>query len=245
MRRPFFFPAVVALLTTACPHVAQADADADAEAAPYSVETQTLESLVAIASTPGFALLVEPAASRLALTLEGALLRECPIQATEVVAPRILFWWRSRATASDSQWVGRVWHGGELDPPRKRDRIEFTAAPPDPKRPEGSVEVPVPPPLEESIVVPDRYFVRFQGGFALEIRATADGDKGRDAWRLGWEDRWAALPFHPRDGVRVRLHLAPDDADALYRSLPPDVRALVLPATLSADGTLTGTTKGT
>ena len=225
--------AAIALLATACPHVAWADA----EAAPYPTEMQTLESLVALASTPGFALLVEPAASRLALTLEGAVLREYPIRSAEVVAPRVVFWRRSAATEADSAWVGRVWHGGELDPPRKRDRIEFTAAPPDPKRPEGSVEVPVPPPLEETIVVPERYFVRFQGGFALEIRATADEHRGRDAWRLGWDDRWAALRSWPRGGVRLRLHLAPEDADAFYRSLPPDVRLLVLPATLRADGT--------
>lgn len=125
--------AAIALLATACPHVAWADA----EAAPYPTEMQTLESLVALASTPGFALLVEPAASRLALTLEGAVLREYPIRSAEVVAPRVVFWRRSAATEADSAWVGRVWHGGELDPPRKRDRIEFTAAPPDPKRPEG------------------------------------------------------------------------------------------------------------
>lgn len=205
----------------------------------FSRETTAVAHLLELASSPKFCLVLSPGTSRLVLMLEGAVLREYSIEGSEVAEPRVAFFWRRTEPAvPDSAWMEQVWQGGELDPPRKQDRIEFTAAPPDSNRPEGSVEVPIPPPVEEAIIPPERYFVRFQGGLALEIRATTTPARHLpERFRLAWEDRLAALRSHPADHVRLRLLLAPDDHDAFYRSLPPDVSLVVLPPTLHADGT--------
>ncbi|MFN8176799.1 MAG: hypothetical protein U0167_02675 [bacterium] len=209
---------------------------AAAEATPPSLETAALAHLVDLASDSTFVLVVEPGASRVSLLLQGAVLREYPIEAMELATPRVAFAWR-RGDSVDARWLEQVWRSGVLVPTRKRDRIEIDAAPPDPNRTEASEDVPVPPPPEEMIIAPERFFVRFAGGMALEVRATPARRSRFEAWKTGWGDRIAALRPHSSDRARLRLFLAPDDSDAFYRSLPPDVSLLILPPTLRADGT--------
>ena len=228
-------PLALALVALFDALVAAGSAHATKPAPAFSRETKALTQLLELSSGQKFSLVMDPGASRLVLMLEGAVLREYSVEGLEYVVPRVAFVWRHGAEP-DSEWAEQLWQGGELDPPRKRDRIEFTAAPPDSNRPEGSVEVPVPPPAEEAIVVPERYFVRFPGGLALEIRPTV-AHQGPERWRLGLADCFAALRPHPVDRLRLRLRLAPDDADSFYRSLPPDVSLVVLPPTMRMDET--------
>src|SRR5262245_52536164 len=198
--RPLAF-AVLAMLDA----FVSAGVSLTAEAAPgLSRETKAVTRLLEVASSPKFSLVMDAGASRLVLMLEGAVLREYAVEGAEYVVPRVAFVWRREPALPDSEWAEQLWQGGELDPPRKRDRIEFTAAPPDSNRPEGSVEVPVPPPAEEAIVVPERYFVRFAGGLALEIRAATTAHMGPERWRLDLADCFAAFRPHSSDRLRLR-----------------------------------------
>jgi hypothetical protein len=202
----------------------------DPETARLARTNEALTRLAELADGGGFYLVLEPDSARLSLMLEGAVLREYVGASLEVAVPRVLF--RRRADPLP-EWRERIWRAGELDPPRRRDRIEITAVPPDPERPEGSVEIPVPPLAEEAILVPDRYFVRFADGLTLEIRPTKP-PRGLP-WELSWQDGLAALGWRgPSEPFRLRLHLEPANADALYRSLPPSVDLIILPSGMQA-----------
>ena len=91
----------------------------------------------------------------------------------------------------------------------------------------------VPPTPEEAYPVPVRYHIRFGDGPAIEIRPReADAKAGRWSrfsswWSARWRDAGAALRAHPDELVRLRVVLAPEDAETLYRSLPPDTALLV------------------
>ena len=189
-------------------------------------EDDALERLAAISGEKGFYLVLEPDSSALTLQLQGAKLRRLRVEGLDVVAPALAFLPRHRREDAEiAAWLDRTWRDGELDPPRKRDRIEIAAPPPDPNRPEGSVEIPVPPSAEQAILVPDRYFLRFREGPVVEI--TAERPRLRSA--SSWEDRMAAAGLRPGDRWRIRLRLSAADADFLYRALPPAVAMLVWP----------------
>jgi hypothetical protein len=93
-------------------------------------------------------------------------------------------------------------------------------------------KVVVPPTPEEAYPVPLRYHIRFDHGPSIEIRPREADPSSRWArlatwWGARWRDALAALR-PPRDEIaRLRIVLAPEDANALYRSLPPDVKLLV------------------
>ena len=190
-------------------------------------ENDALERLAALAATSDFYLVLEPDSSALTLRLQGAKLRRFPVETVEIVRPALAFLPRHELRdAEAAAWLDRTWHDGELDPVRTRDRIEIQALPPDPNRPEGSVEIPVPPTAEESISVPARYFIRFADHLVLEIDATRAGVRSSATWK----DRLAAGGLHPADPWRLRVRLSAADADLLYRSLPPAVALLVWPS---------------
>jgi hypothetical protein len=50
----------------------------------------------------------------------------------------------------------------------------------------------------------------------------------RTWWAAKWRDVLAVMRARDRDALRLRIVLSPNDAESLYRALPPDVRLLVL-----------------
>ena len=50
----------------------------------------------------------------------------------------------------------------------------------------------------------------------------------RTWWAAKWRDVLAVMRARDRDALRLRIILSPNDAESLYRALPPDVRLLVL-----------------
>jgi len=218
--------AVCALSTLAAAR--QDGAGTAAEAARLEAENAGLDALVTLASGKAFYLVLDPAEAVLRLMLHGAELRRFPVQALSVGVPRVA-WFRREAPGP---WQGVIWEGGRLDPPRETDRVELTAPPPGAS--DAPPAVPIPPTPEEAFPVPPRYHIWFGGGPAIEIRPReADASASRWSrvtawWHARWRDTVAALTSSPDDRVRLRVVLAPEDADSLYRSLPPDTKLLVL-----------------
>jgi len=235
-------PAVAACLVACAAAALAAPARQDgpdpaAEVARLATENAGLEALVTLASGKEFYLVLDPAAPDLRLMLRGAELQRFPVQALSVGVPRVA-WLRRRESRP---WQGVIWEGGRLDPPREADRVELTAPPP------GTTDtppaVPIPPTPEEAFPVPPRYHIWFGGGPAIEIRPReADASASRWSrvavwWHARWRDTVAALTSSPDDRVRLRVVLAPEDADSLYRSLPPDTKLLVLDRAPEGAGT--------
>jgi hypothetical protein len=199
-------------------------------------ENAALEKLVALAAGREFYLVLDPTVPDLTLMLRGAELRRYPVLGLAVGEPRVAFW-RRRARGA---WVGVVFEHGELDPPRAIDRLEITAPPPSPpgggedRGAGGGAPAVIPPPPEEAYPVPLRYHIRFRRGPAVEIRPREADPSSRWArlatwWSARWRDAVAAVRPPAAVLVRLRVVLAPADAEALYRSLPPDVKLLVQP----------------
>lgn len=220
----------VALLGFAGPAAAKDEAaDARHEVATLQSDNALLEKRVELANGKEFYLLLDPAAGKLKLMLQGAVLRDYSVQGLEIGSPRIAF----RSRDLEAGWTGRIWSRGNLEPARERERqhIEIPDATADSLAPKPKM-----PPLPEEIyIVPHRYHVRYEGGLSLEVRPL-ELDESASFWKrtragvAAWyHDCRAAVSRHPEDVVRLRLILAPLDAASLYRALPPDTRLFVLP----------------
>lgn len=199
-------------------------------AAALAAGVAALERRVELATSDTFYLLLDASASELRLMFGGAVLHRYPFVAADVGRPRTSF----VGVSGPSDWRSTIWQTGTLVPSRPVEERQIQ-----PPKPGAEDELPppvVPPTAEEAIPVPDRYRVRFDGGFALEIRRTApDGESGwwrrvRGGWSRRWQDVRSALRRSDRDVLRVRITMEPSSADALYRALPPDVRLLVVSA---------------
>ncbi len=226
----------------------QEKADPGRQVARLEAGNAELEKQIALAAGKEFYLVLDPVAKDLALMLRGAELRRYPVIALSIGAPRVAFV-RRRANAA---WQGVIFSGGRLDPPREIDRLEI-APPPDALGPStglgagpstglgagpstglraGETKPVIPPTPEELFPVPLRYHVRFERGPSIEVRPREADPSSRWArfatwWGARWRDTLAALRPAGDEIVRLRIVLAPEDADTLYRSLPPGVKLLV------------------
>jgi hypothetical protein len=218
-------PALALLAAQAAPAAAPA---AD-QLARLSYQNDLLSKQLVLAKGKEFYLLLDPQGGTLKLMYRAALLQQYAVNGLEVGVPRVAYRPRSDAEA----WRGRVWENGALDPPRELDRVEVQAPPPTAAGTE--VEVPVPPTPEEKYPVPHRYHIRFGGGLSIEIRPPgSDVAQGfwarlRGSWSSWWADAKEAMSPAPTDTVRLHLVMSKQDAESLYRALPPGTKLLVLP----------------
>lgn len=183
-----------------------------------------------LASSDTFSLVMEPFI-RLTLMYGGAVLQEYPVAGGDVGRPRILFLEVGREDVS-GDWCSRVWRNGTLVP-----SSALVDSPGESGRPlvDGAGAPAIPPTVEEAIPVPRRYWIRFDGGLAIEVEGVGEPDVNRKAsdasrWEQlqdHWQDLWTGLRSD-RDDVRVRVRIARATAEALYRSLPPQVSLIVL-----------------
>jgi hypothetical protein len=212
------------------PDRATGEAGLSAQTARLEQSNALLERQLELARGTDFYLLLDPAVSELTLMLRAAELRRFAVLGLQVGYPRLSWFSRRDARA----WQGVIWSDGELDPPRPTDRIVITAE----ERAKGEEEPPappIPPTAEELYKVPSKYLVRFSDGLSIEIRPReADVNAGRVArfgawWTAKWSNVAAVLSSSGRDAIRLRILLNPQDAESLYRSLPPSVRLLILP----------------
>jgi hypothetical protein len=188
-----------------------------------------LQRQIELAASKDFYLTFDPSVPDLALMLRGAELQRYPVRGAQVGRPKVA-WFGRQATRA---WQGVVWSGGTLDPLRQMDRYVIQGA--EPGKAEGEMAPPpIPPTAEELYPVPSRYLIRFGDGLSIEIRPR-EADEHASRWarvRAAGETRardfWRAVWSSGEDAVRLRLVLNPNDAESLYRALPPRVRFVVL-----------------
>lgn len=216
------YGALLVFRSAACAHADAGDDSLAAEMARLRHESQVLEQLLELAASSSFYLWLDPEAPRLTLRLRGAVLREYHLGRVEMGIARVLY--AAQETPSTT-----LWHGGELDPPRPNERIEFTAPEPDSTREEGSVAPPLPPVVEDGILVPSRYRVVFPEGLEIQFLAL---DKKGNILEAGFSRAIARLhdlsdALRARERARIRISLAEVDHHGLYRALPPNVSLLI------------------
>ena len=187
-------------------------------------ETTVLEKLVELARGKEFYLVLDAGRRELRLMLRGAELARYEVRGLEIGRPRVAFVSRG----DDRAWQGQIFTGGELDPPRERERVELIAPPAKPEGPEDIEQPapPTPPSPEEIYDVPGRFLVRFSEGMAVEMLPDGSRSGGLWAW---WSDLAAALKPGLEDRLRLRLTLDRQHYESLYRSLPPGTKLLALP----------------
>ncbi|MFO7692717.1 MAG: hypothetical protein R6V57_06485 [Vicinamibacterales bacterium] len=188
-----------------------------------------LQKQIELASGKAFYLVLDPANAGLTLMLKGAPLQRFTVLGLQIGHPRV--GWVSDRDPRHVQSV--IWSGGELDPPRQLDRLVMQSAEPGKGAPEPAPPT-IPPTAEERYPVPSRYHVRFADGLSVEILPReADVSVGRWARaRAAMAERardvFFAMRSADRDAIRLRVTLEPEDAQSVYRSLPPAVRLIVL-----------------
>jgi len=215
---------VAASASAACQQPARDTPEGVREISTIGASVAALERRIELSAGDGFYLILDPASPELSLMLHGAVLRSFPVATVELGFRRLSF----RLPAAVLPWREKIWSEGALVP--ARPITERTLRP----SPAGDELLPeVPPTAEDAISAPARYRVRFAGGLALEVVRQGSRPNGVLArlaarGRLAWDDVRSALRYD-RDRVRVRVVLAGEDADALYRSLPPDVSLSIEP----------------
>jgi hypothetical protein len=228
MRRPALrslSPLAAVLALAAAPSLFSADREAGA----LRRRNEQLRHERDLASGKEFYLRLVAERGRLALMLGGVVLDDYAVVTLERGVPEVLFVARHPREGWDLVALSH----GRLDPERERDRIEIQAPP----VVEGAS--PPPPPIpsaaEESYSVPSTYRVVFAEGVSLGVCSRGLGGRNRSVFQrvgdfvaLHWADWRSALGLGSRERIRLRVTLDPGDAAALYRSLPPDVRFLVV-----------------
>jgi hypothetical protein len=184
---------------------------------PVDPEAQQLRTALAMARTDSFYLVLDLREEHLTVMLGAVPLRTFVYAEAAIGGPRL----RLGSESALGDWTARVWRDGTLDPAPERERHVIET----PKADSTASQTPaaIPPTVEESMPAPARYRLRFSGGFCLEVQQS--GSAG--AWyRPGtW---WLRLAGPGSDPLRVRLSLDDDDADTLYRCLPPGLPLIVI-----------------
>jgi hypothetical protein len=227
-------PALASLLVAGTAFLgARAEDATRQEAERLARENEILKRHVDLSRGDAFYMVLDPNALRLKLFLRGAVLQDFRVQGLEVGAPRVAF--VSRGLPKD--WEGRIWTDGKLDPPREQERVEMVAPPPSTDENEDNAPAPpIPLTPEEAYPVPARYHIRYGGGLALEVSpGSVSGEKKglwagiSDAWSAWWADVKAVARKEPKDALRLRMTLSTEDANSLYRALPPETKLLIVP----------------
>jgi len=192
-------------------------------------ERALLRAQMDLASGERFYLRLDARGGRLALMLKGVVLGEYAVVSLQKAVPQVVFFERR----PPSDWDLRSLSRGRLEPAREQDRIEIEA--PNPANDASPTPPPIPKTAEETYSVPSSFRVAFAEGPSLEVQATGGGGRNRSLLRrlvdrigLSLADRAAALQRGAGERVRLRVTLSPDDAAAIYRSLPPDVSLLIV-----------------
>jgi hypothetical protein len=215
---------------------AGADRAAAAEPAPpadgaaLAHENRLLQRQLDLASGSDFYLLLDARDRSLRVMLQGVTLRKYEVRQMQLGVPRMLF----RKSGLPEGWQDRVWSDPTLEPPRERDRLEIIATGDSTTTPEP----PIPLTPEEAFPAPPHYRIRYAGGLALDIRsetvpATLPDSLQANRGLLGGlrarlREARAVLSADTRDELRVQVVLRNEDAAAIYRSLPPGTKLLLL-----------------
>lgn len=188
-------------------------------------ENRSLKRLYELASGDSFYLVVDAVRLEMTLAYKGVPLQRYPVLDIELGTTRIAF----IRSSIRSRRPETVWSGGRLDPPRPADRFVLSISDTSP-----AGEPPAAPPTPAmALTVPLSYLLRYEPSLAVEVRrASLDSETGWGVlltkWREHGRDAVAAVWPPSRKQMRLRIVLTPEDADSLYRSLPPDTKLVIL-----------------
>jgi hypothetical protein len=188
-------------------------------------ENESLEKQYALASGNSFYLMVDPYGAEMTLAHRGVALRRYSILDVRLGVPRVAF----IGSNIQRQWAGTIWSGGLLDPQRPSDRVARNGS----DARSASAPPSLPPTSETAEPVPMTYVARYEPGLVVEIhRSSPDSDAGwrglLTKWGTHGREALAALSPSDRKLIHLRIVLTSDDADALYRSLPPETKLLIV-----------------
>jgi hypothetical protein len=184
-------------------------------------ENASLKKQYDLALGHSFYLMVDPSGAEMTLAYRGAALHRYSILDAQLAVPRVAF----TGSSIRHEWAWTVWSGGLLDPQRPSDRVVLKVS--------NTGSASQSPPPDTEVPVPAVFLVRYEPGLVVEIRrSTADSTAGwkrlLTKWRTRSREVLAALSPSDRKLLRLRILLTSDDADSLYRSLPPDTRLLIV-----------------
>jgi hypothetical protein len=202
------------------------------EAARLTRENLLLQKEVDLASGNDFYMVLDPRDHSLRVMLQGVTLRRYELKLVRFGVPRVLY----RKSGAPKDWQDRIWSDPKLEPPRARDRLEIVATGDSTTMPEP----PIPLTPEEAFPAPANYRIRYSGGLALDVRsetppppASLPDSLREDTSLMGRLRAWvkearSVLTDEGRDALRLQIVMRNEDAAALYRSMPPGTRLLVL-----------------
>jgi hypothetical protein len=180
-----------------------------------------------LASGDTFYYTLDPVQRRLRFMYQGNLLFEKTLLDVEVGTRRGFL----GKGSAPRDWAERVWSEGKLTPQRVSLRPELDVSSESYEKDRDAILVPPTP--EEAYPAPSVWWIRYEGGMAIEVHGLADTTRTRPGFFAGlqqnFEDAMHALSSSEHDVVRIRLYLPRAQADMLYRSVPPDTRFTILP----------------
>ncbi len=186
-------------------------------------ENESLKKQYELASGDSFYLLVDPYDAKMTLAYRGVVLRRYSIREVRLADLRIA----CVGSNIRRQWTGIIWSDGSLDPQRPSDRVVL------PVSDARVASEPPPPPSDTIPSVPTTYLLRYEPDLVVEIqRSSPDREAGWSDWltkgRIHGREALLALSPSERKVIRLRIVLTSDDADSLYRSLPPKTKLLIV-----------------
>jgi hypothetical protein len=195
---------------------------------------EALGARVELSRENAFHLVLDPDAGNFGLFLGAVPLQKYTVTAVTLPRRTVAFF----EVQSCTDPTGSAWRGGILDPPRNRDRfeMEYRGEADDADEPVDADDQPqppkIPPPPEEVVVAPEIWTVTFQDGDdGLVVEVIGESD---DSPATASTSRWTVLREFldgggSGPGGRVRVRMPLDEAQALYRSLPPELILVVMP----------------
>ena len=215
--------AFAAWISLAIPHVVRPETLTSAKeeiSSSHRVSGDALESVVKaleaelqLAESRSYYLVLDPDPQRLRLMHHGVLLHEVTVHSVEIGTPRVLFARRS----DPAEAFDRTWMTGRLTPARVRARTEIDTTP-------DSTDVPIPPLPEELYPTPERFWVRFAGGLAVEFAP----DSTASALHFGRRLSEFFASVRGKDHWRARVEMGEEEVGRLYRSLPDSCAFLLV-----------------
>ncbi len=217
MRRRLLFLALLAFSAAALAWAVRVLAQTEPPQEPLPLRAALAEQEARLATSNTFYLELDLSHPAIKLCQSGVALATYPIDSLKVGYPRVLFFPR----VHEGRWIGEIWTGGHLIPPKIINRIRITPG----SVPSAEIAVPalIPPTMSDLIPVPPVYTIVFDGGRVIRVNLNGKivGAVGQPAKERGWwADFLAGLGLRRADSLRISASMPASDGASLFRSFP-------------------------